>query len=589
MRHRRRVLRRALDRAGSTGRRLVLATVRRTREKGRKALTRASRLAGATVAAFVAAELVGIHDPPPLVAALTALLVVQVTLTGTLISGLQRVLAVVVGVVLALGFVAVTGLSWWSLALIVAASIIVGQLLRLGDHLLEVPISAMLVLGVGGGLGAESAAAGRAVETVIGAVVGVLVNVLVPPQVQSRDAGRAVVDLAGDIGRLLDDAAAGIGELDADRASRWLEDARRLNRHVPRLDRALAEAEQSRQLNVRALAERNGGIGLRDGLDALEHCSVTLRGLFRALRDLADRPAELSAANASPVPARAELLRAMARAVRAFGVVLMLESGGSDPAVPEAALATALDELRDRAGRAVERPLTDPRERRAEWELDAALAIAVERIVTELDVGEHARARAELRDRRHTLHPPPWVDRIRPLMPRLPARLGLDTASGDPGSGVWEAGDPAALTAAPGRPGDAVAEVEETRPAHDAGADVHSAGGAGALRSAPEEDAPGSVGPPGRDRAPGEDAPGSVGPPGRDRAPEEDAPGSVGPPGPDRAADDDGAGPVVPPGRGRRASGEVAGQVGWPDPERTSTDDAAGFSRPPGPPEAPAP
>ena len=116
---------------------------------GARAVFRAARLAGAAVAAYLAAEAFGLVDPPPLVAALTALLVVQATASSTLFSGVERVLSVVAGVALAIGFVSVVGLTWWSLGILVAASIIVGQLLRLGPNLIEVPISAMLVLGVG--------------------------------------------------------------------------------------------------------------------------------------------------------------------------------------------------------------------------------------------------------------------------------------------------------------------------------------------------------------------------------------------------------------------------------------------------------
>ena len=140
-------------------RRFVAELVRRCRERGRTALFRALRISGAAVAAFVVAEAVGLSDPPPLVAALTALLVVQATLASTLVNGVQRVLAVVLGVALAVGFVSVVGLNWWSLGILVAASIVSGQILRLGPHLLEVPISAMLVLGVGYLGGAESTGA----------------------------------------------------------------------------------------------------------------------------------------------------------------------------------------------------------------------------------------------------------------------------------------------------------------------------------------------------------------------------------------------------------------------------------------------
>ncbi len=72
---------------------------------GGRPRSRAIRLTGAAVAAFVVAELVGLDDPPPLIAALTALIVVQVTLTETLVNGLQRVASVVSGVLVALVFV----------------------------------------------------------------------------------------------------------------------------------------------------------------------------------------------------------------------------------------------------------------------------------------------------------------------------------------------------------------------------------------------------------------------------------------------------------------------------------------------------
>ena len=142
-----------------------LASARQhVRRRGRSAFFRAARLTGAAVAAYLVAEAVGLDDPPPLVAALTALLVVQATASSTLSSGVERVLSVVAGVALAVAFSALVGLTWWSLAILVAASIVVGQLLRLGPNLIEVPISAMLVLGVGyavGGPGTRAEPGGR--------------------------------------------------------------------------------------------------------------------------------------------------------------------------------------------------------------------------------------------------------------------------------------------------------------------------------------------------------------------------------------------------------------------------------------------
>src|SRR3954462_8438649 len=103
--------------SGRTAIRRRIATVMlRIRQRGRSAAFRAARITGASVAAYLVAQMLGLRSPPPLIAALTALLVVQATLSSTLTNGMQRVLSVVAGVALALLFVEVVGLTWWSLA-----------------------------------------------------------------------------------------------------------------------------------------------------------------------------------------------------------------------------------------------------------------------------------------------------------------------------------------------------------------------------------------------------------------------------------------------------------------------------------------
>lgn len=376
------------------------AAVRRVRERGRSAVARALRLSGAAVAAYLAAQALGLRDPPPLIAALTAVIVVQVTLTSTLINGLQRVLSVVAGVSLALLFTSVVGLTWWSLGALVSASIVVGQLLRLGPHLVEVPISAMLVLGVGFVSDAESVAAGRTLETLVGAAVGVLVNIVFPPAVQVRSAAGAVRRLAEEIAALLEEAAAGMESTPSvELAHRWLDDARRLNRHVPRVDRALEHVEESRQLNVRAALDPQAtGPGLRDGLDVLEHCSVTVRGLFRTVFDtVRSASPELEGFGAESRRVHVELLRELAAVVRAFGRLLDSESTGLGPQQEEADLAAALQRLRASRSRAGDLLVADPKDHPAVWDLNSAFAMAADRMLAELDVVEHTRLREERR------------------------------------------------------------------------------------------------------------------------------------------------------------------------------------------------
>ena len=78
--------------------------------------------------------------------ALTALLVVQVSLYQTLRSAMHRVAAVVTGVLLAIALADLAGFTWWSLGLTIAAGLAVGSALHLGEAVLEVPVSAMLII-----------------------------------------------------------------------------------------------------------------------------------------------------------------------------------------------------------------------------------------------------------------------------------------------------------------------------------------------------------------------------------------------------------------------------------------------------------
>ena len=101
------------------------------------------------------------------------------------------------------------------------------------------------------------------------------------------------------------DRTSGDHGLTADATARWLDDARRLNRHVPRVDRALTHAEESRRINVRALGSPESARSLRGGLEALEMCSVAVRSLFRSIDDwVRDGMIEPDAAYAAAGPHR---------------------------------------------------------------------------------------------------------------------------------------------------------------------------------------------------------------------------------------------------------------------------------------------
>ncbi len=383
-------------------RRNLTRELTRLRNDGRAALLWSLRITVAAVASYVVGTLL-VPGTQPLLAPLTAMLVVQVTPVSLLASGLDRVVAVVAGVSVAVAFAAVVPLEWWSLGLLILVSITTGQVLRLRANLIEVAISGMLVLGVGS-LGAESAAWQRITETLVGAAVGIAANLLLPSKVASGTAGMAIAGLANAVSELLDRAAGELTELAADgrvvapAARTWLGDVRRITHGIPEVGAALLHAEQGRRLNVRAFGTPNVGPGLRQGLEALEHSAVAIRSMFRAVVDATDDATWIDDEyDADLFLGLAQTFRELAAAVDAFGQLVRDEG---DPATritfaDVQALREAIDGLHEARARLDELLMMDtPPEL---LELHAAVLSTVKRLQREMDLDERIRRQVRMR------------------------------------------------------------------------------------------------------------------------------------------------------------------------------------------------
>ena len=374
------------------------------------------RLTVAAVASYVVATLL-FPNTQPLLAPLTAMLVVQVTPVSLLASGLDRVIAVVAGVSVAVAFADVVPLQWWSLGVLILVSITIGQLLNLRSNLLEVAISAMLVLGVGS-FGAESAAWQRITETLVGAAVGVAVNLAFPTKVSSADAGRALDGLADRLSELLNRAAdemtalVGEGRDVAPAARRWLDDARRITHDIPQVGAALLQAEQGRRLNVRAVGTPDAGPGLRQGMESLEHAAVAVRVMFRAVLDgTYDAPWLRDEGADDVLLGLAHTFRELAAGIDAFGQLVRDDAGRSTTMSPPDVerLREALDGLHEARARledllvaGLPAPLL---------ELHAALLSTVKRMLHEMDLDERVRRQVRLLRRTRPRLPRPVLSR----------------------------------------------------------------------------------------------------------------------------------------------------------------------------------
>jgi hypothetical protein len=329
-------------------------------------LSYVARLTATATFAYLLALIIPVGTSRPVLAPLTALLVMQASLYQTIRSGIRKVASVTAGVLVAVGVSEFVGFSWWQLALVIAVALFIGTVLRLGDDRLEVPISAMLIFA---SAGSHSAAAGRVVDTFIGTAAGLAGGLaFAPPRVQP--AREAVGALAGRLADLLDQMAGDLagGEdgqaeqpagPDRARIDEWLTQARALRGQIDRVDGTLRTAADSVRLNPRGLVGRLGRgsqrpapagllvteVALRGGLETLEHAAVTVRVLARSLRDSVEIESDRSPVHDEPTRARlAGVLGNLAAAVRTYG--RLVQAFPSDGEQLESELAAHLEAAR---------------------------------------------------------------------------------------------------------------------------------------------------------------------------------------------------------------------------------------------------
>ncbi|MFJ6982908.1 MULTISPECIES: FUSC family protein [unclassified Streptomyces] len=399
----------------------LLKLARRHREP---VVVQALRSAAAATIAYV----IALHLSPekaPLTAPLTALLVVQVTLYATLTNGVRRVNAVVAGVLVAIAFSLLVGLTWWSLALLIVASLAVGHLVRVDEYVPEVAISAMLVLGV---TTVGDTAWARVLETLIGAVVGLGINLLVAPPVWVEEAGESIEELARRVRQLMlrvgEEAA---GRTPSEVAAERLHEARRLDHDIVEADAALRQAEDSLRLNPRVREGVLHRVVLRTGLDTLEICTVVLRVLARTLTDLAKErePEPLFPEETGATLER--LLSEIADAVVSFAV-LVTTSVSANADAAESRLTAELRQAAATRDKLAQLLLDRLQQDARQWQLHGAVLTEVNRMIDELDTEHRSQRLLEELDRatREDESRLPRVYRLRRRLHgwlRLPERL----------------------------------------------------------------------------------------------------------------------------------------------------------------------
>jgi uncharacterized membrane protein YgaE (UPF0421/DUF939 family) len=284
------------------------------RSARRPSFLQMAKSAIATMAAWLLAGWL-VPGPPPVFAAIAALLVVQPSINQSLTKGVERTVGVVVGVLVAslLGVAFGNG-TWVILAAIVAALLLVWLLRMTPGTGNQVVISAILVLALG--TASASYAMDRVIETLLGAVVGIVVNVAIVPPVAIGPAQRAMQavgsELAASMERL--SAAAGAPQSAAELAD-VLARARGLRPLLTDAEQAIAAAEESLALNPRARRHRDQLAEYRTTLDRFGPIATQVIGMTRAFTDRYD-------ASVSTEPAMGAIAEQLTRAAHDVRLVL---------------------------------------------------------------------------------------------------------------------------------------------------------------------------------------------------------------------------------------------------------------------------
>ncbi|MEU0368780.1 aromatic acid exporter family protein [Streptomyces sp. NPDC006283] len=228
----------------------VAASVRRaltTSGPERDLAVQSLKAAGAAILAWA---LVGWwwQAPMALMAPWTAVVLVQSTVYRSLRAGVQQLVVIGVGTVLAAGAAALTGNTMAAMALALPLTVLLGNYPRFGDQGIYAPTTAVFVLAYSSFSG--TAVFHRLFEALVGAVIGIGVNALILPPVHLRDVRDSLDRLGRDSAALLRDMAQDV-ENGYARASaeQWYERAWRLAGPLQGLHDARMWTDESHRFN----------------------------------------------------------------------------------------------------------------------------------------------------------------------------------------------------------------------------------------------------------------------------------------------------------------------------------------------------
>ncbi len=275
----------------------------------------------AAVAVGIAWELAqlmpGVLDDYPYYAPLGALLCMHHTVAYSFRYGLQILIGLGIGLVLATGVLLVGDPNLYTISLVVAAGVLIGSFRWLGAPGREyLPMAALFVLIVGG-QEANIYSIGYMVQMTTGIVVGLIVNALLVPPLAFSDAIHIAARFRNTLAVQLEELSDVLTESWPPERDEWAARTDVLTGSAREVRSAVHTADESRKANLRAYRHRRDITGDYSDLQALENITFHIRDLSDVLAASiwgssipATLPEELRKPLSEAIGATAEALRA---------------------------------------------------------------------------------------------------------------------------------------------------------------------------------------------------------------------------------------------------------------------------------------
>ncbi|AEM83156.1 FUSC family protein [Streptomyces violaceusniger] len=337
------------------------AAVRAWRGPGRERdlVVQSLKAAGAATLAWAVSGW-WLKDPVALMAPWVAVVLVQATVYRSLFKGLQQLVAIAVGTLLAAGAEALTGNTLASVALVLPVVMLLSNWPRLGDQGIYGPTTALftLISGPVSGLTVSH----RLLQALLGAVIGIAVNALIFPPVHLRNVRENLSRLARGTEEMLTGIAAGLAQEDwsEDTAADWRRLADQLQQRQESLRSARLWSHESLRLNPRLpwKSRRNLPPLPSENEDQRWGSIVAQVGaVVDTMIDIADENRTIPTPDQQPLRDYGRLLADLASACRVRADLICLSSAPEDA---HARLDEALDSV-ERRHNALHKQLTDER------------------------------------------------------------------------------------------------------------------------------------------------------------------------------------------------------------------------------------